>query len=420
MKKVLILAYDFPPYNSIGGQRPYSWFKYFKEFGFFPVVVTRHWDESITTPEDYMKPSTQQEVSVEEYEEGVVYRVPYRPNARDRFSLKYGTNSGKIIRKMLSVWYMCTEFCIPFFDAKYGIYKTALNVCKKDEFSYIIATGEPFILFKYASKISRKTAVPWIADYRDGWSTNYNYSAFQRMFFSGIEKSILTSAVFFTSISSAFVAHLLKLHTNKKSHVIMNGYSENEYSLKCFSQNNKIFTLSFVGTLYFYQEIDMLAEALKLCDIKILNNIKIQWIGLNFYPEQKKRIITLFEQMPIKHVFTERLPQKDVMKYLKQSSLLLLPASTKYIPVYAKLFDYLQAGRKIILFPSDKGTVEQIIRHTESGEYFHNYIELYHGFKKLYKEWKKTGQVLCATKNIEQYSRKNQAHKFVQILQDMN
>src|SRR5690554_1840043 len=277
MKKVLILAYDFPPYNSIGGQRPYSWFKYFKEFGFFPVVVTRHWDESITTPEDYMKPSTQQEVSVEEYEEGVVYRVPYRPNARDRFLLKYGINSGKIIRKMLSVWYMCTEFCIPFFDAKYGIYKTALNVCKKDEFSYIIATGEPFILFKYASKISRKTAVPWIADYRDGWSTNYNYSAFQRMFFSGIEKSILTSAVFFTSISSAFVAHLLKLHTNKKSHVIMNGYSENEYSLKCFSQNNKIFTLSFVGTLYFYQEIDMLAEALKLCDIKILNNIKIQW-----------------------------------------------------------------------------------------------------------------------------------------------
>ncbi len=33
MKKVLILAYDFPPYVSVGGLRPYSWYKYFKEFG---------------------------------------------------------------------------------------------------------------------------------------------------------------------------------------------------------------------------------------------------------------------------------------------------------------------------------------------------------------------------------------------------
>jgi hypothetical protein len=39
MKKVLILAYDFPPYVSVGGLRPYSWCKCFHEFRIYPIVV---------------------------------------------------------------------------------------------------------------------------------------------------------------------------------------------------------------------------------------------------------------------------------------------------------------------------------------------------------------------------------------------
>ena len=31
MKKVIILAYDFPPYVSVGGLRPSSWYNYLKD-----------------------------------------------------------------------------------------------------------------------------------------------------------------------------------------------------------------------------------------------------------------------------------------------------------------------------------------------------------------------------------------------------
>ena len=54
MKKVLILAYDFPPYVSVGGLRPYSWYKYFKEFGLYPVIVTRQWDNQYGNHLDYI------------------------------------------------------------------------------------------------------------------------------------------------------------------------------------------------------------------------------------------------------------------------------------------------------------------------------------------------------------------------------
>ena len=42
-KKILILCNDFPPVNSIGADRPYSWYKYFHEFNLYPIVITKNW-----------------------------------------------------------------------------------------------------------------------------------------------------------------------------------------------------------------------------------------------------------------------------------------------------------------------------------------------------------------------------------------
>ena len=39
MIKVLILAYDFPPYVSVRGLRPFSWHKYFREFGIDDIRI---------------------------------------------------------------------------------------------------------------------------------------------------------------------------------------------------------------------------------------------------------------------------------------------------------------------------------------------------------------------------------------------
>ena len=41
--KVLVLCNDFTPLNSIGAQRPYSWFKYFKKYGAEITAITKNW-----------------------------------------------------------------------------------------------------------------------------------------------------------------------------------------------------------------------------------------------------------------------------------------------------------------------------------------------------------------------------------------
>jgi hypothetical protein len=45
MKKVLILSYYFPPSGFVGGERTYSWYKYLNEIAYYPIVITRQWDD---------------------------------------------------------------------------------------------------------------------------------------------------------------------------------------------------------------------------------------------------------------------------------------------------------------------------------------------------------------------------------------
>ena len=417
VKKVLILAYDFPPYNSIGAQRPYSWYKYFKEFGLYPIVVTLHWDNHILNPIDYCKASTQRNIQCETDEYGTIYRVPHTPNMRDRLLIQFGTTRFSLLRKILSAWYMFTEYFFSCFDAKHGIFTQADAVCLQHDISYIIASGEPFLLFSYAHKLSKKHSIPWIADYRDGWSTNYNNTKIETLFFNKIERKIISTASHITTVSPEFVEQFHAI-SNKQVHLILNGFFE-DTPLADIQQDSSQFVISFAGTLYPYQEIELFAHATTLLPQEIQKNIYIQWIGLNFYMDQKQRVFTLFSKNAstyIQHIFTPRIPHEKVFELLQKSSVLLLPTSAKHAQLYAKIFDYLRVQRTILLFPSDNGALSHIITHTQSGMICNNSTEIAQALERLYAEWKSKGFVSCNSHNIAQYSRKEQTKKVVEII----
>src|SRR5687768_6778857 len=90
VKKVLILAYAFPPYVSAGSLRPHSWYKYLHESGIYPIVVTRQWDNRYRNHLDYVAPGQVPHAVVEESDRGTVIRTPYAPNLSNRLLLKYG------------------------------------------------------------------------------------------------------------------------------------------------------------------------------------------------------------------------------------------------------------------------------------------------------------------------------------------
>jgi glycosyltransferase involved in cell wall biosynthesis len=411
--KCLILAYDFPPYNSIGAQRPLGWYKYLHFSGIYPIVVTRHWDAHISGTIDCIKPTKQTVIECQTDVCGTLVRVPFKPNLRDKMLLRFGTSRYTVLRKILTVIFQLFEFHFGLADNKKCIYKAASNYIKSNRVDIIIATGEPFILFKYASKLSKKYKLPWIADYRDGWSTNYNRKAPEKLFYRIIERRLLASSSQIITVSEAFANEISQIVPRKLVSVVKNGYFPEKFESITITRNKKL-TIAFAGTLYPYQPIEMFAEGLAM--FKGKSNCILKFIGADFYPEQSKRINNAFLRTGAFLETTGRLPHIQAIEQLASADILLLPASSRHPQIYAKVFDYLALKKPIILFEDDKSSLSDIINTTQSGYICANALEIAAVLDKLYLQWETHGHIQCCSSNIEQYSRKEQTRLLAEIL----
>src|SRR5436853_3342423 len=106
-----------------------------------------------------------------------------------------------------------------FFDKNRGMYSAASHYLKQHKVDYVIATGEPFILFKYAHLLSKKFRVPWIPDFRDGWAVNHVTAQRKgiaihllRTWEFIFEKKYISSCKFMVTVDPLLAQKLIKLH----------------------------------------------------------------------------------------------------------------------------------------------------------------------------------------------------------------
>ncbi len=372
MKKALILAYDFPPYNSIGGQRPFSWLKYFKESGIEPIVVTRHWDVPITGPDDCNLPSKNKQVVTEDSEYGTVIRAPFFPTLRDKLIFKSG-GINVFLRKILSVWQLLTEHYLSSSDNKRTIYKAAHDYLKDNQVDVIIACGEPFTLFNYASKLSAEFNIPWIGDYRDGWSTNYRwddakvYGLIQRSVQQRVEKRVIATAASLTTAAPSFKKRINRLWSKGLSNieVIYNGYFEEKFNRFEVPPLRSTFTITHAGTLYYFQKVETFLKGMQVFKLKHPGvAVEMIFYGLNFYPEQINRIRSAAKGLSVK--FVDKLPHDQMLDELASSHVQLLLATPDKAQIYAKVFDYMATGRPIMMVENDKGPLEEMLKNREN------------------------------------------------------
>ena len=57
MKKILLISYFYPPANFVGVQLTAAWAKYLHEYGYYPIIITRQWNEGQTDLADQLKNS---------------------------------------------------------------------------------------------------------------------------------------------------------------------------------------------------------------------------------------------------------------------------------------------------------------------------------------------------------------------------
>jgi hypothetical protein len=422
-KKILILAYDFPPYNSIGAQRPYSWIKFLPNLGYEPIVITRHWD-NITNSDDYYLPSNCQNTT-EEILEGVrIIRTPFRPNLRDKLILKK-SKLFIIIRKILSLIYNIGQYYSFSFDNRSNLYHAADSLIKKGGIDLIIASAEPYVLFRYGFLLNKKYNIPWIADYRDEWTTdsihlsNRGLQLQFKLFLKSRELKFMKSADLIISAANNY-SQRLNLFLNQEVKTIYNGYFKDDFKSLIKGLKPSTFEISYIGSLYDYQPLEEFLDGVKIFINKHQpKNFRLVFYGGNFDQQQQKRITEYDPQLSEYIVSTDRIPRDILYKRLNdQSTAFLILASPKEVRIPGKLFDYMGLGKNIILFKNDENILKEIVSDIENGLVCNTPFQISEAIEKFYF----SEQSITNNQNstaFTKYTREQQAVELAKLLNNL-
>ena len=426
--KVLILAYDFPPLISVGGQRPYSWYKYLPASGISVTVITRQWPAQISSKTDYVKKMDASDEAEKSEGGSSIVRAGFNPNLRDKLLIRFGLEHFALIRKLLSFFYSFFEHLFFLFDSKASIFYRAEKEIQKNRPDVIIATGEPFILFKYAHHLSKQHNIPWIADYRDTWTGNQgNYTSgplknLLSWFYRNREQKYTASALLITTAAPAYAASLKKTHPGKEIEVIYNGYDDVHFeNLDAIQPPAHKFIIAYAGTIYPHQNLEMFLDGLH----RFINrynlkkgDVEAHFHGIDLIAESRQRLFNYNKDLEGYLIEDGRIPYPQLMQKLRASHVLLLLSKSGADWLNVKIFDYLAVKRKVFLVENDHGILESLLKETNGGVSLSSTDEVVAFLKNEYDNFK-AGSIkdVPVNQNLLKYSRKKQADALAALLQ---
>lgn len=426
-KKVLIIAYYWPPAGGPGVQRWLKFVKYLPGFNIQPIV---YHPSNANYP--IIDDTLQTQVSKDTIIISQHIKEPYK--IAQLFSKKSKTISKGIIaekekqslieRLML---YVRGNFFIP--DARKNWVKPSvryLSTYIKDyNIDTVITTGPPHSLHLIGLKLKEKLDVNWIADFRDPWTTigyhkQLKLTTVAKDKHKALEKTVLNTANHILVTSPSTKTEFEDI-TNKPITVITNGYDIEKVKVE---RLDKKFTLSHIGSLLSKRNPEILWQALQELikeDVDFAANFQLNLIG-----EVGVEILNSIKNKNLTKYLNNvgYVSHKEAVRFQKKSQVLLLieinSEDTKAI-IPGKLFEYMVANRPILAIGPKGADIQSIITKTNTGQFF-DYSE-YGALKAVIKqhfEAFKNENLQVNPIGLEQYSRKNLTKTLSELLHNRN
>ena len=409
MKKVLIIAHQFPPIGGSGVQRTLKFVKYLRSFDYEPIVLTR----------DTSQAELKDETLLSDIPPGIKI---IRTRAYDFASLpgvlKY---AGKIINKLLIpdsevVWQQAARF-------------KALEVLKTNDIDVIYTTSAPYsdhLLGLYLKK--HFPLVPLVCDFRDEWTNNpYHVRKMLRAKIErNQEKKVLMTADCLITNTPVMLANFLRDNpeTKDKFYVIPNGYDDDDFAnIKDIKPSNDKFTLTYTGLLYGKRKPDNFFAALKTAiDQKQIdiNKIAVQLIG-NFKEGQLQEKIDSLSLNNVVILLPYMKHRDCLIELLKSDALLLIEPTGPGAEAFytGKVFEYMNTDRPILATIPYNGAAAELIITTNTG-LVSDYDDIEGSAKNLsylYNCWVNNSCPLKPNKmEVQKYERKELTKSLVKVL----
>lgn len=370
--RVLVLTYHYAPSSEIGAARPTSLARYLTSHGdevrviaggsseASPEQVSKHDGVTVQRIQDHCGLFTRAFARLRGHPSmtsSAVQALPTSQASHERV-LQLISLAGRSILHVPD----------PSLQWARKAFGTGVEATRNWHPDVIVVSGPPFSSFIAASRLSRRLKVPWVADYRDLWSTStyYPYPAPRRALDRLIERVTLRGVASLVTVSEPLADDLGRLH-NRRVDLVLNGHQPGCEGVD--EQERLPGRLNLLHTGPFNKgkrDPQPLFDAIALLGAEG-DGIRVHFAGPQNVVAERSAHLAGCPQTVVNHGQVER---ADSLRLQHRADVLLLLMwnDVGEAGIYSgKLFEYLFARRPILMLGWPHGVAAQLIESRGAG-----------------------------------------------------
>lgn len=362
MKELLLIAYYFPPLGGAGVQRSAKFAKYLTRLGWRVEVV------SVVPPP--FEPEDDTLLADVTSEAITVHHVANREAFRGFDALPGGWRLRSLIQDRLL-----------FPDRMSGWYRPALEmasrICTSRPGIAVMTTSAPYTAHLIGLELARRFHHPWVADFRDEWSSNPYLKLSGRMFKRHLaaEREVLDNAAAIVGVTAGITGQL-QSHAPEAPGIFMtvpNGYDpEDLVKVSNLPENTayqcagdpKSLAITYTGSLnrerarLIQELIDCLEDLMKQGSLPA-GTIRLNLVGAERYPDLD---LAGRDWISVRGYVSHQ----EALVWMAGSDLLLL-AEPNPSAFTGKVFEYLGLGRPVLGMVHPESPAAKLLQEAAAG-----------------------------------------------------
>jgi glycosyltransferase involved in cell wall biosynthesis len=363
-KRVLLIAYLFPPVGGAGVQRVTKFVKYLPRMG---------WDVSVLTVANPSVPLLDESLTKDIPADTIIRRSKtWEPDYTLKSSISAGRSGdanarNRVKRFVANALRKCATLVLQPDPQILWVPRAVAEgrrLLREIRHDVILVSGPPFSSFLIGESLSRRSGLPLVLDYRDEWTISNDYfenkqiDPLSRFLHGKMQERVLRAAkgIIATTRNSADSVGSLCRKAKGTAIVtwIYNGFDPDDFlplPPSPSSQSNRI-RVVYVGTLWNLTSVEPFVEALKrIANLTpdLAEKLEIVFVGRR--TGQQAELVEQLRSLPVQLVLHDYLNHSSAIEVMRNCDVLLLLLSDlagaeRVVP--AKLFEYMATGRQIL------------------------------------------------------------------------
>jgi glycosyltransferase involved in cell wall biosynthesis len=403
-RRVLVLAYYFPPVGGSGVQRTLKFVKY---------LATLGWDATVVSTRSRAYGARDSSLLSEVPPKARVVRTPALPLARYLGIVLYHLRLRRL--RTFVLWPDGGLGWMPF------AFAAALRALRRDRPDVLLSTSSPYGSHLVALLVARLTGLPWVADFRDEWAAN-PYLATQPRLLTSLskqaERAIATRAARVVVAADYFEIAALPKGDPRRIEIV-NGVDEADFAHLSSQPPRGRFVLAHVGSIYELRDPSPALRALaRLVERGAIDGdrLEVRLVGNLWLPG-----FTLPARIDART--TGYVEHARAIEEMVAATVLLLYVPRGDLAPSGKLFEYLASGRPVLCLAPEENLASRLVDEWDAGIVCdpHDEVAIEAAMLALWRRWEEDGlpdQGHVRTRVLERYSREAGAARLARVLEE--